>query len=244
MFNKIIRHIRWRMNYALNIQIPQSVYAFLLDKKVYSGPFKGMNYIGGSTGSVILPKIIGTYEDELHEVLQVIQTKQYAKFLDIGAAEGYFAVGISKYILPLHTPTIAYEATEKGRRQIQELSERNHLNGIEIKGFCTKEMMYQDLVPNSLIWMDIEGGESELLVEPKPILATCSILVELHPNIVENICEVLINQLKQSHTIQEIQIRPKAFPKDVQIPSFLKGKESYLMKEFRAEQSWLWMQPK
>lgn len=244
MLSKIARHISWRLTNALQIQIPQWLYAQFLDKKVYAGPFTGMNYIGGSTGSVILPKIVGTYEDELTAVLTTIQTKSYNKFLDIGAAEGYFAVGITKYILKNEIATIAYEATEKGRMQILELASKNQVSSIEVKGFCTRDNMYQDLVPNSLIWMDIEGGEDSLLTNPEPVLNTCDILVELHPSIVPNIREKVFETFSETHLIQEINIGRKHFPSHIKLPSFLKGKEEYLMNEFRGPQSWLWLQSK
>ncbi|MBC8139123.1 MAG: hypothetical protein H8F28_24890, partial [Fibrella sp.] len=63
--------------------------------KVLSGPFTGMNYISESAGSSFLPKLIGSYESELHGVLKTVLAKKYETVVDVGSAEGYYAVGLA-----------------------------------------------------------------------------------------------------------------------------------------------------
>jgi hypothetical protein len=53
-----------------------------------------MNY--GSIGalcSTFIPKIIGSYECELHPAIEEIIVNNYAEVWDVGCAEGYYAVG-------------------------------------------------------------------------------------------------------------------------------------------------------
>ena len=64
--------------------------------KVLYGPFKGMTYPDStSIGSVWLPKMLGIYESELHDILEEICSKNYSTIINIGAGEGYYAVGLA-----------------------------------------------------------------------------------------------------------------------------------------------------
>src|SRR6267143_1703442 len=57
---------------------------------VVSGPFAGMKF---NNKYLDLPKILGTYEIELHEVFDRLRERNFHMVVDIGAAEGYYAVG-------------------------------------------------------------------------------------------------------------------------------------------------------
>ena len=60
---------------------------------VISGPFAGMQYVNTSVGSALEPKILGTYELELHDVFERLLDKDFAAIVNVGAGEGYLAVG-------------------------------------------------------------------------------------------------------------------------------------------------------
>src|SRR6266851_9749367 len=68
---------------------------------VQSGPFEGMRYLPELLTSkkairyALLPKILGCYESQLHDVLRQVSGRNYHKVVNIGCAEGYYAVGLS-----------------------------------------------------------------------------------------------------------------------------------------------------
>src|ERR1044072_5114497 len=62
---------------------------------VQEGPFKNMVYVPKSVGSTLVPKLLGSYESELHSTLEEIIDRNYQKIIDIGCAEGYYAVGLA-----------------------------------------------------------------------------------------------------------------------------------------------------
>ena len=62
---------------------------------IINGPFKGMKYISESVGSCHMPKILGIYENEIYPILLNFLSNSDL-FVDIGAAEGYYAVGCAK----------------------------------------------------------------------------------------------------------------------------------------------------
>ena len=58
---------------------------------IQNGHFKGMNYIKRSSGSALLPKILGSYEEPIQGwIKEVIEKK------NIGCAEGYYACGFAR----------------------------------------------------------------------------------------------------------------------------------------------------
>src|SRR3954451_18937011 len=66
--------------------------------QVAHGPFAGMEYLPGleaSSGDLVA-KLLGTYERELHPVIEGWIAQPPAHMIDIGSAEGYYAVGLTR----------------------------------------------------------------------------------------------------------------------------------------------------
>ncbi|WP_338875061.1 hypothetical protein WBJ53_05535 [Spirosoma sp. SC4-14] len=224
-----------------NITVPQTILAALLPKHVLTGPFSGMHYIAQSTGSVIVPKLTGSYESELWPVLQAVHYSDYDLFVDIGAAEGYYAVGVTKYIFQNAIPTVAFEATPRGQKQIHMLAQRNGVQNITIKGFCDCTDLLEVLSKKrGFLIVDIEGGEASLL-DPValPDLLNCDMLVELHPEQVEGVRSLLMNRFKNSHTVEEINPDTKKQLNNTALPRWTQRFRTYMLNEFRGNQSWL-----
>lgn len=151
---------------------------------VIAGPFKGMKYVHTSIGSSFHPKLLGTYELELQSLIEDFCREQFEVIIDIGAAEGYYAVGMA-----MRCPSarvVAAESEEAGRALLSELAQINGVaDRITILGECNPEML-RDLLERStigrqLIIMDVEGTEISLL-DPvqNPWLKKSTILVEVH----------------------------------------------------------------
>ena len=66
--------------------------------RVASGPFAGMRHGDIAVGSVLTVKLLGTYEKELWPIIDQIIATAYPLIIDIGAAEGYYAVGLAMRI--------------------------------------------------------------------------------------------------------------------------------------------------
>jgi hypothetical protein len=93
--------------------------------RVRCGPFAGMRYIQGSVGSAYVPKLLGIYERELTTYMEEACALEFPLIADIGAAEGYYAVGMA-----LRNPNarvIAFEMEQKGRAALKELA-RSYLD--------------------------------------------------------------------------------------------------------------------
>ena len=68
---------------------------------VQTGPFAGMVMHDVQTwgaGDDIGPQLLGTYEQELHEWLNRFVLKSPSTIINIGCAEGYYAVGLARLL--------------------------------------------------------------------------------------------------------------------------------------------------
>jgi hypothetical protein len=245
MIKKAINHILWRISMLKHITIPQIYYASRLEKTVHSGPFKGLKYINSATGSVILPKLIGTYESELHFIWDEIRKEKYESFIDVGAAEGYYVAGCGKYIFNDKTQIKAFELTSSGQRKIRKMIALNDIKNVSVFGKCDLENLKYELNGKTcFLLMDVEGTEMQLLDTTKIDFNHTDILVELHPQIYKDIQDVLTVRFQKSHIIKVINIERKRLPVDVAFPNWVIKKKEYMLDEFRGPQSWLWMKYK
>lgn len=172
---------------------------------VRNGCFQGMKYVGEVCGiGALLPKIFGSYEEPIQGWIdEIIHKKHYYNILDVGCAEGYYAVGLAMK-LP-DTKVMAYDIDENARNNLKKLIKLNKLNNVEIYEECSHGTLDEYSSKNTLVFCDIEGHEKELL-DPVlvPNLKYSDILVESHDCFVEGITDTLINRFYETHKIRII----------------------------------------
>ena len=173
---------------------------------VFSGPFATMK-LQDSLALASDPKyIIGCYEQEVHEVINDVICSAPRTVIDIGAAFGYYAVGLALKITG--SEIIAFEEVEQPHWH--ELRELAMLNGVSDRvtqlGPCTVTELNATCREDSFILCDCEGGEEDLL-DPRqvPLLGTCKILTELHEFHRPNLVGTLVTRFKESHNIRLIE---------------------------------------
>jgi hypothetical protein len=175
---------------------------------VLSGLFKGMvipdEYAWGD--SDVIAKLIGTYESELREALLKAVERAPSIIINVGCAEGYYAVGLAR-LLPNAT-VYAFDIDSRACAICSRAADENGVsNRIVIDGLCTTGHLAEitERPDHILIVMDCEGAERELLDPAKaPGLARCDIIVETHDVIDADIVATLQNRLSTAHDIQRI----------------------------------------
>jgi hypothetical protein len=179
-----------------------------LGSTVLSGSFKGMIIPGGASwgeGDVI-PKIIGTYESELRETLLKAVDRAPSIVINVGCAEGYYAVGLAR-LLPDAT-IYAFDIDRRAIAICARAAEENDVSDrIVVDGLCTSERLAEltQHPGHVLIVMDCEGAERELLDPAKvPGLVRCDIIVEAHEFIDADMVTTLEHRLSPAHDIQRI----------------------------------------
>lgn len=158
--------------------------------KVAYGEFKGMKLGKNNFWSKndLITYILGVYEYHIIAQLVKFSKEDDNVFIDIGAADGYFAVGMaySKLFKIVHAFEIENSARENLKKNAQD-------NCCDNKIFIHKEANLNSLKKiidtnqTATILIDIEGGEYELINKDiLKLLNKCKIIIELHPNLVED----------------------------------------------------------
>jgi hypothetical protein len=219
-------------------------------RRVVSGSFQGMKFNLPNFNTAML---LGTWEKELFQVIEVIKNSSYSKILCIGAAEGYYAVGLG--LNHKDTPVIAFEEIPEYRSFLQNLAESNRLKNIRFKKRCNRENLKDSLDSDtgrcSLIFCDIEGGEIELL-NPEKItsLRNSHILVEIHEMYQTNCEKTLIERFSNTHQIQIVKGQERTvtdLPPRLSFLNYICSQDKILsfMSEGRPyPMNWLWLTPK
>ena len=182
-----------------------------LGHAVRAGPFAGLRYPSlASSGSALFPKLLGSYEQELQPALEELLQRSYATVLDIGAAEGYYAVGVARRLPAAHV--IAYDSNQKARDQLAAMARANGVDDrIEIRGHCSiGDLASLKCEPPVLVISDCEGGEAEL-IDPQrvPLLRDADLLVELHKVHGKSPLPLLRERFAGTHTITPIPPQPR-----------------------------------
>jgi hypothetical protein len=187
------------------------LFALACGRQVISGPFRGVRYIANSSGSVLPPKLLGTYEQELHSCIAEIIRAQPELIVNIGAGEGYYAIGLARR-LP-RTEVVAFEGNPVGQQLLAAMAKLNRVGDrVQIRGFCTPADLENELAPlrSPVVVIDAEGAELTLLDPgPVPSLRRAVILAEIHDFILPNATEV-IRRFDATHDQKEIWSRPRS----------------------------------
>ena len=218
--------------------------------RVHSGPFQGMHYTENSQGSCYIPKLLGVYERELHDVLENLIAWGPDLVIDAGAAEGYYAVGLARR-LP-QSRIMAFEMEEGGRALLEQMVLRNGVSDrVEVRGKCEPQDV-EGLAAKAerpLVVCDTEGYETELL-DPKAAssLRKAAILVELHDFIQPGTYELLSDRFAGSHLVTRIWQEPRdeaEFPfRNLAVRIMPRYYRQFPLSEWRpVRMSWLLMLP-
>lgn len=214
---------------------------------VLDGPFRGMTYVPKAAGSSLVPKLLGCYEAELHGVLARILAKEYKLVIDIGCAEGYYAVGLALHLSSTHI--YAFDIDPLARRLCRTMAHVNHVSDhVTIASKCNPESLDSLLTSQgALVICDCEGHEIDLLCPNLvPGIKSADILVELHDfGNSSAISQAIIQRFNATHDIM-LMTSAARDPTAYAALDFLAQTDRHLaVSEFRpAEQQWAFMTPK
>lgn len=149
-------------------------------EKVYGGPLQGMLLPLDVVTPFLLSRYIGSYEYELHDAIRAAAEAGYDSILNIGCAEGYYAVGLARLISGAEV--YAYDILPEAREKCRRLAEVNGVAARMHIGQAFSQGDFERFVDRrTLLFCDIEGAEFGLL-DPvaAPALAGMDIIVEVH----------------------------------------------------------------
>ena len=174
-----------------------------------------------------------------------ITAKNYDLVIDIGCAEGYYAVGLAKHLAGA-PQVIAFDSDIEARWLCRELAIKNGVSHqVEVLGLCDVPALQRALKARSLVVCDCEGAEVDLLdLEQIEALQTCDILVELHDFLRPNVTETLTQRFAPTH---EIALIDSATPDARLYPALeiLTPQQREIALDERAQpMQWAWMTSK
>ncbi len=209
---------------------------------VQSGPFKGMRYPEFTRQSRnLIPKFVGSYEDELHVWIEEAASTGYDQIINIGCADGYYAVGLA--LRCPHTRIIAFDTDRWARKATELLAKENGAANVVVKSTCTLEWLKDNVAANSLLLMDCEGYEADLLdVARVPELTVSDVLVELHEEQSPDIAERLLSRFGGTHRIRSVHAEAKEPGRYAGLQSVPDQMRALVISEGRhGPQQWLYM---
>ena len=173
--------------------------------KVQSGPFQGLDYAVSASEGARIPRLLGCYEKTLHPIFERIIAAEPRLVIDVGCAEGYYAVGLATRLL--NATIWARDASEAAQVKCTELAELNGVAGrVKIGGELTHADFDICRAQHTVVICDIEGAEAELMdpVQAKG-LRRADILIEVHETGSEvSILETLEERFAETHEIQRV----------------------------------------
>ncbi len=172
--------------------------------KVFQGPFKGMTFLRESSEGCHVAKLLGTYEQPLHDYLEKIISSDYKLIINIGSAEGYYSVGLA--MRSKASKILSFDINKDAQKACKDLSIKNEVEDlIEIKSEFHPSILKDYKHTKSLLICDVEGDEKKLLdINNYSEFKEIDILVESHECLVPGITEELINCFSSSHEISLI----------------------------------------
>lgn len=178
------------------------------DGRVLAGIFQGIWLPFEGPWHGISARLAGSYEEELVPELRRLLADAPAVIIDVGSAEGYYAVGLAR-ALPA-SKVVAFDIDRGARRLCRLTARHNHVRNVRVAGRIDPRRLQRLLVPGALVLSDCEGYEVELLnLELVPALREAAILVELHEFVMAGLTRRVLDRFVDTHDATLIDARPR-----------------------------------
>lgn len=174
-----------------------------------AGPFRGMILPETSSwgDGDLAPKILGAYECDLHPALERAFARVPELVVNVGCAEGYYAVGAA---LRLPGAVVhAFDLDEAALRVCGEAARRNGVaDRLRLERTCDAVRLaaLSEGQTKVLVLLDCEGYERELITqETVPALAAADLIVECHDFLEPGITDRLAALLRPTHEVELVR---------------------------------------
>jgi len=190
-------------------------------------------------------KLLGCYEDELHSYIKRMVVDEPDLVVNLGSAEGYYAVGMA-----LRSSKSRVVAADIDARARDITARTAVLNGVTVETVPAVDARGLQAIIESackpFLIVDIEGAENTVLdPEQAPALAQCRILVESHDCFDAGITDRLIDRFKPTHHTVKITAQGKNPWQFRCLEKMWDLEKLILVNECRPETAqWIWMEPR
>lgn len=235
---RALRHLaKWRSQLIENTLVRKDGVA------VQGGPFKGMAYPSRATEGARVARLLGCYEATLAPVIEQAIARGYPLVIDIGCAEGYYAVGLATRM-----PGTRVMARDENPRAMESCAALAQANGVADRVELGGRFAHADFdicrAQDTLVICDIEGAEDALLDPAQaPGLVHADILVECHDGMVPGLSDRIARRFEGSHAVTRLNRATDSSA----LPGWMEAlgdlDRALALWEWRAGPTpWLWMQ--
>lgn len=173
------------------------------DRTVLAGPFAGMRIPREASWHAPPIYLVGTYERPLHPWILDAVHRTPSVVVDVGAADGYYAVGLAR-LLP-DCVVYAFDLDPLAQQATRRTARMNDVTNVVTRGRITPQALQRVLVRGAFVISDCEGYELELLdLESAPLLASAYIIVELHDTVAACASRTIPLRFGETHRIHMI----------------------------------------
>jgi hypothetical protein len=169
--------------------------------QVTGGPFAGLTYPDRTPLSLV-PKLLGVYERELHGAIEDAIRADPELIVNVGAADGYYAVGLARRC-PSAT-VVAFEADAGQQELCRRVAAANGVS-VQIKGTAEPADLRALAPAGTLVVMDCEGCERALL-EPR---LDATIIAELHDFLDPGVGDAVAARFAATHDVTLVPTAPQ-----------------------------------
>jgi len=174
---------------------------------VLAGPSAGLTYRPEDLAWVDAPvaKLVGAYEADLHPIVEAAVRRSPPLFVDIGSADGYYAVGLA--LASANITVYAYDISRSARRLCADNARRNGVSHrVHVAAACTETQLRRlGALRDAFVLCDIEGAEDDLFAgEVLELLARSEILIEVHEEIRPGVLARLIERFTATHHATQV----------------------------------------
>jgi SAM-dependent methyltransferase len=205
--NVVLRQMaKWRSGLIANTYMQRH------GRTILQGPFEGMAYVAAATEGALAPRLLGVYESELHPHIMALVASGLDCVVDIGCAEGYYAVGLAR--LSPELTVYAYDINPAARAACAELARANDVQDrVIVRGLFEPDGFNEFEGRRTLVFVDAEGAEDDVLQPDRsPALAGMTLIVETHDIFRPGVCERLKRRFGPTHEILQVDQQAKTLP--------------------------------
>jgi len=177
---------------------------------VCGGPFARMKLPYEECFAGYLAMMVGSLERELEPAIMAAINRNYSRILNIGCAEGYYAVGFA--IKSKAASVHAYDIDPWARRYCTRLAALNGAaDRVQVRGWCDHAAITAVARESTLILCACEGYEFELLDPVKcPLLNQCDLIVEMHDFARSGgVTAPILARFRDTHNCTIVEIQPR-----------------------------------
>ena len=217
-------------------------------RTVLHGPLQGLKFPASeSFGSRLLPKILGSYEFELHGIIEEVAGGDYPLIVDVGCAEGYYAVGLA--LRCQNATVVACDIEPRAQTLCAAMAAHNGVaERVKTRGAVDPARLTEIVAGSArgFLLSDCEGYEGELFsAEVGQALRGWDVLIELHDALQPGLSAQLVELFCATHDVEIVHgvsssQRVAAWHQD-ELERYSYADREFLLHEGRqSPQDWLW----